>query len=303
MTRVAVLGASGFLGSAVVAALRDRGASVTAVPAPRLTSTAGSPAALAAELQTKSARTAVDRLREALQRCDVVVNAAGVARATSTWDPPMVGANALLPLVVAEARPVGARLVHVSSVAVQGRVSVLDQTLRLTPFSPYSASKALGEQALAECPDVVLFRPTSVHGPGRDVTRTLARVLSSPVASVAGRGDGSTPQVLVSNVADAVAFVALCQETPPRVVLQPSEGVTVADLVRMVGHREPRHVPTRVARLIVSLSAWVGRWSGPLAGASRRLEMMWFGQEQTTSWLDGRWSAPVGREGWKELTG
>lgn len=303
MTRVAVVGASGFLGGAVVEALRDRGASVTAVAAPRLTSTGGSAAALADQLESEGVRAAVASLRTAMQGCDAVVNAAGVARAASTWDAALLGANALLPLVVAEARPPGARLVHVSSVAVQGRDCVLDETPRHAPFSPYSASKALGEQVLAGHPDVVVFRPTSVHGPGRDVTRTLARVLSSPLASVAGRGDGATPQVLVQNVADAVAFVTLAGEAPPRVVLQPSEGLTVSDLVRTVGHREPKHVPTPVARLVVWTSARVGRWSGPLAGASRRLEMMWFGQEQTASWLDGRWSPPVGREGWKELTG
>ena len=74
------------------------------------------------------------------------------------------------------------------------------------------------------------------------------------------------------------------------------------ELVKVLGRREPKHVPTPVARLLVSMSAGVGRWSGPVAGASRRLEMMWFGQEQADSWLDGLWSAPVGRDGWKELT-
>jgi nucleoside-diphosphate-sugar epimerase len=260
-------------------------------------------AGLDAELQTEGARAALSSLREALKGCDAVVNAAGVARATSTGDAELVGANALLPLVVAHARPAGARLVHVSSVAVQGRGCILDESPRRAPFSPYSASKALGEQALEQCPDVVVFRPTSVHGRDREVTRTLVKVLSSPGASVAGAGDGATPQVLVQNVASAVAFVALSTEMPPRVVLQPSENLTVRDLVTLLGRREPKHVPIPVARLVVSLSARAGRWSGSVAGASRRLEMMWFGQQQSRSWLDGRWSAPVGREGWTELTG
>jgi UDP-glucose 4-epimerase len=302
MTRVAVLGASGFIGSAVVEALQRHGASVTAVRAPRLRSTGRSPAAIAAELQTHDVRATLTALREALRECEAVVNAAGVAHATSAWDPEMVGANALLPLVVADARPTGARLVHVSSVAVQGRGRVLDESATYAPFSPYSTSKALGEQALEQCPEVVVFRPTSVHGAGREVTRALLKVLSSPAASVAGRGDRATPQVLVQNVADAVAFVTLSTETPPRVVLQPSEHLTVRELVTVLGGREPKHVPTSVARLLVALSAWLGRWSGPVAATSRRLEMMWFGQEQSASWLEGRWSAPVGREGWRELS-
>jgi len=258
---------------------------------------------LAADLESGGAREALASLRDALHGCDAVVNAAGVARATSAWDPEMVGANALLPLVVAHARPAATRLVHLSSVAVQGRGCVLDESSRYAPFSPYSESKTLGEQVLEDCPDVVVFRPTSVHGVGREVTRTLVKVLSSPGASVAGRGDGGTPQVLVQNVADAVAFVALTAETPPRVVLQPSEHLTARELVRLLGDREPRHVPMSVAKVLVRSSAWLGRWSGPVAGASRRLEMMWFGQEQSGSWLDGRWSTPVGREGWRELAG
>lgn len=301
MNRIAVLGASGFLGTAVVEALRRRGATVVTVQAPRLTSTSRTSIQLTGELNTDRVATSIAELREELRGCDCVVNAAGIARATGNWAPAMVGANALLPLVAAHARPTGTRLVHVSSVAVQGRGGVLDEAARYAPFSPYSASKVLGEQVLEDCSEVVVFRPTSVHGLGREVTRTLIRVLSSPIASVAGPGDLPTPQVLVQNVADAVAFVTLSLETPPRVVLQPSEQVTARDLVRMLGHREPRHVPISLARLLVGISNGIGRWSGPIAGASRRLEMMWFGQEQSRSWLDGRWTPPVGREGWTEL--
>jgi hypothetical protein len=127
------------------------------------------------------------------------------------------------------------------------------------------------------------------------------RVLSSRAASVAGPGDGPTPQVLVQNVGDAIAFVTLSTEAPPDVVLQPWEQLSVAGLVRLLGDREPKHVPARPARLVVGASARLGALAGPLAGASRRLEMMWFGQDQLPGWLDARWSPPVGPSGWKEL--
>jgi UDP-glucose 4-epimerase len=301
VSRVAVLGASGFVGAAASDALRTRGAVVVPVPAPRLTSAASSVAGLDADLGTPAGKAAVEALRAALEGCDAVVNAAGMASATGHHGPELVGANALLPLVVARARPPGVRLVHVSTAAVQGRRRVLDESLERAPFSPYSESKSLGEEALDDDPDVVLFRPTSVHGAGRDTTRTLVRALSSPAASVAGRGDGPTPQVLVQNVGDAIAFVTLSAEAPPRVVLQPSDQLTVAGLVRLLGDREPLHMPYRLARLVVSAVAALGRLSGPVAGASRRLEMMWFGQDQVPGWLDTRWSPVVGSSGWKEL--
>ncbi len=105
MSRVAVLGASGFVGTAVCEALRARDAVVVPVRAPRLTSHATSVAALEAELETQAGRAAVESLRRALDGCDAVVNAAGLADATGFRGPELVGANALLPLVVARARP------------------------------------------------------------------------------------------------------------------------------------------------------------------------------------------------------
>ncbi|SEB85781.1 Nucleoside-diphosphate-sugar epimerase [Nocardioides exalbidus] len=301
MTRVAVLGASGFVGGSVMDALRARGAEVLPLKAPRLTSTALDVPALRADLDRPEVNEAAAALREELAACAGVVNAAGVAAATGGVSPELTGANSLLPVVLAAARPAGARLVHVSTAAVQGSRRVLDETNDRDPFSPYSTTKALAEVALTDAHDVVVFRPTSVHGPGRDVTRSLARVLASPLASVAGAGEGPTPQALVANVADAIAFVTLSDEAPPGIVLHPWEGLTVAELVRRLGGREPRHVPVRVASAAVRAGGRLGRRSPRLAGESRRLEMMWFGQHQENGWLTTRWEAPVGLEAWEEL--
>lgn len=299
--RTAVLGASGFVGRAVVEALRARGSEVVALAAPRLTSEARDVAGLRTDLARPDVREAVDRLRDALAGCTATVNAAGVAAATGGLTPDLVGANALLPTVVAQARPAGTRLVHVSTAAVQGSREVLDETAERDPFSPYSTSKALAEEALADDAGAVVFRPTSVHGADRPVTRALARVLSSPLASVAGRGDGPTPQALVANVADAIAFVTLLDELPPGIVLHPWEGLTVAELVRRLGGREPRHVPEALASAAVRAGAGLGRLSPRVAGEARRLEMMWFGQHQVDGWLRSRWDAPVGIDAWEGL--
>lgn len=301
MTKVAVLGATGFVGAAVAQALKNHGAHVVAVRAPRMTSDATSAAALERELGSPPVNSIIARLSKDLAECAVVVNAAGVAAATRGLTPELVGANALLPLVVAAARPPGMRYVHVSSAAVQGRRPVLDETSELAPFSPYSQSKALAEQALADRPHVVFYRPTSVHGPGREVTKALIRVLSSPLATVAGRGEGPTPQVLVENVADGIAFVSLCREVPPRVILHPGEGLTVGELVRRLGGREPRHVPERLAHLVVDAGSRLGRHHSAVAGVTRRVEMMWFGQKQDEGWLQQNWNPPVGREGWNQM--
>lgn len=299
---VAVLGASGFIGGAVRDALARRGARPVPVVAPRVTTSART----REDLQTEQRPECVDLLDRELANVDVVVNAAGMPQAVSSSDDALFGANALLPLLVARTlstRHPAVRLVHISSAAVQGRRAVLDESVTLAPFSPYSASKALAEQCLVDFSDVVIFRPTSVHGRGREVTRRLVSVLRSPLASVAGRGDAPTPQVLVENVADAVAFVALREQHLPSVVLQPSEQLTVGELARVVAGREPRHLPVGPARALVAALMWSGRWSGRVSGTGRRLEMLWFGQDQESGWLDSTdWQPVLGPEGWSRLS-
>lgn len=302
MTVVAVLGASGFIGSAVVTAVAAGGAEVRAVPAPRLRTAARTVADLRRHADATGAEEAA--LAEVLADADVVVNAAGLSDAIAGGEDALFGANALLPLVVARAlgrRDRPARLVHVSSAAVQGRTSCLDESPAVAPFSPYSSSKALGEQVLLGHPGVVVFRPTSVHGPQRAVTKRLVGVLASRVASVAGAGTRPTPQVLVANTADAIAFTALAPD-PPRIVLQPGEGLTTAGLVRVVGGREPRHLPEPLARGAVAALTVGGDRVPRITVTGRRLEMMWFGQDQMRGWLeDAGWAPVVGIEGWRQL--
>lgn len=302
MTRVALLGASGFVGSEIARALEQRGVGVVRIAAPRLHTAARTEKALAREASDLAATHVGTSLAQALVGCRAVINAAGVAAATGGGDD-LFGANALLPALLALTVPGDARLVHVSSAAVQGRREVLDESAAHASFSPYSESKALGERlVLALAPSGVNYRPTSVQGPERDVTAMLRRVCRAPLASVARPGTDPSPQVLVANVADAAAFLALVEEDVPPIVLHPWEGLTTRDVVLLLGRRKPALLPRRVARACLSLAGALGRSSGRVAGLVRRVEMLWFGQRQTGSWLDGRWSPPVGRAGWEELS-
>ena len=78
---------------------------------------------------------------------DVLINAAGNPDASSQDEDGLYGANALLPaLLLRAARAAGVRrFVHVSSAVVQNDKAVLDASEDLRPFSPYSASKVMGE--------------------------------------------------------------------------------------------------------------------------------------------------------------
>ncbi|WP_460467313.1 NAD-dependent epimerase/dehydratase family protein [Calidifontibacter terrae] len=281
---VCVVGATGFIGRAVIEELTRTDVTVVTTHAPRLHT---------------AARTAPQILEHACQLnleipegTTAIINAAGAASPTASDTDGLYGANALLPAALAigarsEAVP---RLVHISSAAVQGYARVLTAEPLWQPHSPYAHSKSLGEQAILSLfvPGAVIHRATSVHGPGRAVTQKLSSIASGPLASVAGNGDGPTPQVHVSQVAQAVSFLALSAEHLPSITLQPWGGHTVTSILEQLGGRAPRHIPPRLAGAITGAGRRpaIGRLRPGLAGQARRLEMMWFGQEQEPGWLD-----------------
>jgi nucleoside-diphosphate-sugar epimerase len=300
VTRWVVVGAGGFVGSAVCADLRAAGEDVLELRAPRLVADPALPVAdLAA---AASGHPAVGSLAEALAGATVVVNAAGAATPDASESPELTGANALLPAVLAAAcaRAGVDRFVHLSSAAVQGRRAVLDESPEVEPFSPYSTAKAAGERALAlvmpRPGSVVTLRATSVHGPGRPITATLARFASSAAASVAGTGTRPTAVVHVADLAALVRFVGVAED-PPALVLQPWTGLTTAAVLRSLsGGREPRHVPVPVARGLLALGRAAAAVLPRLSGPVRRVEVLWFGQDQVAGWAAGAGFRPTGAE-------
>ena len=217
----------------------------------------------------------------------------------------MTAANGIVPgyLAMAAARAHIPRFVQVSSAAVQGRSSVLDSSPLVAPFSPYSRSKALGELLAGEAHDgAVAYRPPGVHGPDRRVTQLMARIARSPISSVARPGSSPSPQTLLKNVADAIAFLATTEAQPPAIVAHPSEGLTTASVLTHLGGREPREIPRALAKTIVAVLTACGKVLPQVAANARRVEMLWFGQSQTPSWLtEAGWSPPAGHEAWREL--
>jgi nucleoside-diphosphate-sugar epimerase len=301
---VALLGSTGFVGRAVAAELARRGVEVRAITAPRLRWPPGRRYELGV-LPPAGPPDTAERLAGRLAGAQVVVNAAGLPDGTAPAGPDLYGANALLPTLVARAARLAAvdRFVHVSSAAVQGRAP-LDETARTAPFSPYSDSKALGERLLlAEPPgSCVVFRPTWVHDAGRPNTRALVRLARSPAACVAGDGSAPTPQVLVGDVAEALAALVLARGPVPPVVLQPPSGMTTGQLLRLLGGREPRHLPVPVARVAVRGLYGYGRLGRQAGAHARRADLLLFGRRQAPGWLAGQGATPaLHPEAWLRL--
>lgn len=301
--KVAIIGAGGFIGSAVSAALVDRGHEVLPVRGLRVEDVR--PGELTSGVW-HDPRLA-ERIRERLGDVDAVVLAAGDPDASSVHEGQLFAANAALPLLVARAvadkspRP---RLVHVSSAVVQGRKAVLDASRDTDGFSAYARSKILGEELIQRelVSGYVVYRPPSVHAADRRVTRAIVRVARSPLRSVASPPEAPSPQALVQNVADALAFLATTPLEPPAIVIHPWEGVTTGSLMRLLGGKDARVVPRPFAVAAVRLLRKTARvWSAMEANV-RRVEMMWFGQAQEPSWLVAAgWEPVVSESAWEEL--
>lgn len=296
-SRWKVIGASGFVGSAIVARLNAEGISVDPIEAPRLATRSLDVDSIIDEAEQLEG--IIDSLAEAFASAQVVVNAAGLAAPNMQDLPPLMGANALLPAVIAIAaqRTGVRRVIHLSSAAVQGPRPVLDASEETAPFSAYSFSKTLGEEALLDlqdyflaehpesAPELCILRATSVQGRGRRTTELFAKMASSPFASVAGAGQGKSPVSSVYALAEFVVMLGTFPGELPTIVLQPWEGATVASASLDAGRRKPHHLPEWLCRAAIKAGYKVSElMNDRFSGSVRKVEVMWFGQGIDDSW-------------------
>ena len=227
------------------------------------------------------------QLTSELSGVDVLVNAAGMAEPESDEVERLFDSNAVLAAVVAQtAAGAGVpRLIHISSAAVQGRRDPLDETDELEPLTAYGRSKAAGERVLlqrkVDVPaELVVYRPTSVQGPSRGLTRKLVAFTSLPLVPLPGRGTSPVPVCLGPAVGAVVVFL-LSAQSPPAVVLQPSEGMTTRTLLDALGDN-PRYLPVPgvLAKMAVEAGYRLGRRSSRIGALSRRLDLLVNGQAQ-----------------------
>lgn len=287
----AVVGASGFIGRNIVALIEAEGHRVSKLKAPRmLAGTEWSPEQV---VESVSGNLAVlSALAEKLTDHDVVINAAGLATPGAAESPSLFGANAALPVAVfIAARMAGVpRVVHISSAAVQGRKTELDDSMDLNPFSPYSSSKALAERSLSlistgedQLTDLRIIRATSIQDEDRDTTRSLIRFAGSPFASVAAPGTAPSP---VSSLSGLTRSVFSAGTDPGRgfaITVQPWEGLTVRDVILRYGKKEPLQLPASLCKAAIRLGYLLARMGvSGIEGSVRRAEVLWFGQRQRT---------------------
>lgn len=209
---ILVLGANGFIGRRVVAAL---GASGWAVPVLGVRRAAAlQPAQY--EQRTVEA-TDVESVASAMKGTSGVVNCVAADPATM-----LAGARALFEAATRFTPAI--HIAHLSTMAVYGSAEgLLDESAPLRPdLGPYSESKVAAEGIALKCPRVTLFRPGCVFGPESEqwTTRFARLLIDHRLGDLGPAGDGCCNLVHVDDVASAVVLA----------LRTPAEGVRVYNL-------------------------------------------------------------------------
>lgn len=222
--RVFLTGGTGLLGSHAAERLRGRGYEVVALV--RGTSDASFLEALGVERVVGDLGDPPGRLVAAMRGCDAVVHAAAIVHRRLSWDGyRRVNVEGTERVLRAAAEAGARRVVHISSIAVYGRVSdgarVTEEEWRQGEIAEgnfYARSKREAEEAAwrlhAEgAVALTTLRPGVVYGErDRLFTPILARLVSLPVVPLPGGGHSTVPVVYAGSVADAVV-AALERET------------------------------------------------------------------------------------------
>lgn len=285
---VGILGAGGFVGKGVAAAFQRAGHPVLSLP--RLV--------LPAKLNPSTPDLGSPRFRdellpanlhliEQLASVDVAINAAGMADPASADVATLWAMNKALPAAfdVLASEAGLRRVVHISSAAVQGG-NALNEKPEWSPVTAYGRSKAEAEQYLlknAETPTII-YRATSVMGPGRPIVDKLINFYAGRLAPVFGDGSAPLPLSALPNTGDAVATLALAVDAP-LIALQPFEGVTQLGLAEALA--QPH---TRVQRILLPpgvsrICAGSSKLPSSLMASLRRADLLIFGQSQAATAL------------------
>ncbi|HTK28983.1 MAG TPA: NAD(P)-dependent oxidoreductase [Vicinamibacterales bacterium] len=204
--KIAVTGASGFIGRHVVRTLAARGDQVTAIVRPRSPSLATLTAPPGGML-CQASLTPGD-LETAFSGADAVVHLAGVISSSRRGDYAAVNAEGTRAAAEA-ARAAGARFVYVSSLAAAGPAPAAaprDERDPPAPINSYGLTKLAGERAVEAVGGLqwTILRPGVVYGDGDHALTPLFAMTRLPIMPVVGGAGTAYTFVHIDDMVRAV---------------------------------------------------------------------------------------------------
>jgi nucleoside-diphosphate-sugar epimerase len=268
--RALVTGATGLVGSYLVERLIADGWETRALV--RSAASGTELRARGVELVEGDVRDAPSLVRAAADR-DVVFHAAAAVTANGGWEEYRTINIDGTRSVIAAVRASGARLLHVSSVAVYGaddryRGAPTDEEAPLPPLPErayYARSKRESEALVLEAHRrgeiwATTIRPDVIYGRGdRQFTPRIARIVKHGFGPVPGGGHTTLPIVHAANVADAAVRAVTVDAAGGRAYNTANDyDVTLASFFRLAGEglgREVRLIPVPVwlVRLVLQI--------------------------------------------------
>ena len=255
---VSITGASGFIGGHAARAFRTRGWGVRAIVR------RGRRTAVPTDIQSREADLLdTTALAAAFAGSDVVVHAAGVVRAPTSEAFASVNVDGTR-TVVAAANAVGARLVHLSSLAASGPGTVarpVREDDAPSPVNAYGRSKLAGERIVRETAAVpwIILRPSAVYGPGDAAFLPLVRLARRGLFLLATPEATPFSFIYVDDVADAVVRAAESAATKETLFLGHPHAETAASLLSGIAAcLGKRYRPMLIPPFIVRIAGWAG---------------------------------------------
>jgi nucleoside-diphosphate-sugar epimerase len=250
---VLVLGASGFIGSHVVAALNDS-------PIYR-------PVAASRRSGLKIDASDPNSVRAALRDVDCVVNCiAGNSRTMVRTTEVLFDAARFSP---------PCRIIHLSSMAVYGAATgmVREDHLPVQPLSGYGQAKIdcehIARKYVADGGDAVILRPTCVFGPGSPQwTTRLARLLRARrIGDLGNAGDGCCNLAFIDDVvAGIIAALETSGISGKAFNISSSAELTwnefLVAFAKALGATPVRRIPPRMLRIETKILAPIRRIAG-----------------------------------------
>ena len=264
-----VTGATGFVGSHLVEALRRRGAEVSALARSASKAAALTPLGVrvvAGDLHDRGA------LERAMDGQDVVYHVAGVVAARSEADFMAANRDGTRNIVDTLERAGSGRLVFVSSMAaagptIKGRPLRGDEAPR--PVTAYGRSKLAAEQAVtAGRSPWTIIRPPMVYGPRDQEVLKVFRLARLGVAPVLGDGSQELSAVHGADLAEALVAAGISDATVGRTYYAcHPEVFSGADMARAVGRamgKSPAviRVPATIGRGVLMITEAAARLTG-----------------------------------------